>query len=238
MEKGRRFIVIRALQGFALSAGSPIGWAVIQYLNGVDLVQDVKDYYGFYVYLAVGTSIVMAGFGAYIGRQEQLLTSMSLVDELTKLYNARYFHERLLEAYAKSIRSESSLSLIMLDIDHFKDINDRYGHLVGDKVLSSVGDALRLTCRTGEVASRVGGEEICVILENCALDKAVKASERFRVAVNEVEVFLDDGKAISVTVSGGVASSETITTGAWDVYKAADEAMYRAKKTGRNRSCI
>ncbi len=238
MEFERRRVIVRALQGFTLSTGSPIGWAFIRYFSGVDLLQDIEQNFSFYLYLAIGTAIVITSFGAFVGRQEQRLTKMSLVDELTKLYNGRYFHERLLETYAQSIRSETTLSLIMLDIDHFKDINDNYGHFVGDRVLSSVGEAVRQICRSGEIASRVGGEEICVILENCSLNKAVNASERFRLAINSAEVVLDNGKTISVTVSAGVASSETTTTGAWDVYKAADEAMYRAKQSGRNRSCV
>jgi len=188
--------------------------------------------------MALATALVFSAFGAYLGSREQLLSNISLIDELTGLHNSRYFRERLRQIFAQRGRDEQAMCLVMLDIDHFKLVNDNHGHLVGDKVLRSVAAALMASCRGGETASRVGGEEFCVILENCSLERAIDAAERFRREIANLAVPLSHGDTISVTMSAGVASSGPSTLDAWDIYRAADQAMYRAKQSGRDRTCV
>lgn len=230
-------MLYRASQGLILSLGSPLGWLAIQLISGVDIYRDIANNYAVYLYMTWGTAIVFTGFGAYLGRKEQVLSKITLVDELTKLHNTRYFNERLSEAFSQHQRSGERLSLVMLDIDHFKNVNDSFGHTVGDNVLVAVANALVTSCRAGESASRVGGEELCVILEHCLPEEAVLAAERFRRAIGDAKVKLNNGGEISVTVSAGVATTNSETADVKDVYQAADEAMYQAKQTGRDKTC-
>jgi len=225
------------VQGLLLSVASPLGWVVIQSANGVDIAIDLAEHSGVYWYMALATALVFSSFGAYLGSREQLLSNISLIDELTGLYNSRFFRERLRQTFAQRGRGEQTLCLVMLDIDHFKQINDKHGHLMGDTVLRSVAVALSASCRGGETASRVGGEELCVILENCSLQRAIDAAERFRCAIASLAVPVGNGETIGVTVSAGVASSGPTSLDGWDIYRAADQAMYRAKRGGRDQTC-
>jgi len=229
-----RIIWLRAMQGLVLSFGSPLGWLLIRFFSGVDMHDEFTYHSGEYIYMAVGTAIVFTAFGAYTGFQEHKLAALNLIDPLTGLYNHRYFSQRFEELYASGRRNKTPVSLIMIDLDYFKRINDTYGHFTGDKVLQAISDALIKSSRTNETVSRVGGEEICVLLENCPLEAAVKVADRLREVISQVLVTSEKGDEVTVTASAGVASSEEVTGDMWEIYSMADEAMYRAKDAGRN----
>ena len=162
------------------------------------------------------------------------LERLSRTDELTSLANRRHFREEFTRAHEHASRYDRALSIAVLDVDHFKQVNDQYGHDVGDKVLDRIGSLLRSTLRTSDLAARVGGEEFAVILPETHLHEAMVVSEKIRRAIAEDTNGLPGGP--TMTVSVGVASmphSQFVSKS--DMLRAADQALYRAKNRGRNR---
>lgn len=158
------------------------------------------------------------------------------IDPLTELPNRRAFNQELARRFAELHRDHHEVSLLVLDIDHFKQFNDTYGHTAGDQVLHQVARALTATMRESDLVSRYGGEEFAIVLPNTDLAQGVRAAERARLAVEREQIMLD-GNAVTVTLSVGVAE------GLRDdhprtLFKRADEARYAAKAAGRNRSFV
>lgn len=165
---------------------------------------------------------------------ENLLSS-ALRDGLTKLFNKRYFLERLDSELKFAMRHEAALSLLMLDLDHFKKINDTFGHLAGDTVLATIANVLHKAVRNEDVVARFGGEELAIILRAIEIDDAERTAERLRNLVEMTQIPID-GKEIRATVSIGLASypASPVKT-VEELLDAADKALYRAKHAGRNR---
>jgi two-component system cell cycle response regulator len=157
----------------------------------------------------------------------------ALTDDLTGLYNRRYAMERLAQEWAEAERSHRPLSVLMLDVDHFKQVNDQHGHDVGDAVLRQFADTLRRFSRAQDVTCRFGGEEFLVITTDTALDGALLLAERFRMAV-ERKALTATGISLHLTVSIGVAEKRVTHANIDQLIKAADDALYRAKHHGRN----
>ena len=160
------------------------------------------------------------------------LERKATVDELTQLLNSGQFFARLESEIAKSRRYGRPLTLAMLDIDHFKDVNDRYGHPVGDQVLRHVAAVLSGSCRSADTAFRYGGEEFALLLPETGIDHGVEVVERARAHVAAAHTV--NGEEIVVTISGGVAELSA-TDDPDGLVERADEALYGAKRTGRNR---
>lgn len=158
-------------------------------------------------------------------------------DPLTGLSNRNYFRNELKKFVSLSARYNRALSVIMLDIDFFKKINDTYGHDVGDNVLKGVAEILMRHVRTHDVAARFGGEEFVMLLPETSLGGAVVVAERIRTAVENVD-FNSSGCRHNVTISIGVAEYLGDGTDVEEVIKKADEALYKAKSSGRNRVCM
>jgi diguanylate cyclase (GGDEF)-like protein len=150
-------------------------------------------------------------------------------DGLTGLLNHRAFHLRLATEVAHAQRVGSAISLLLVDLDHFKDINDHYGHLAGDDVLRRVAEVLQDVARDGDVVARVGGEEFCVLLPNTSSIGARLPAERVRAAVAIIR------DPVPLTVSVGVSSFPEDAPIARELFERADEALYEAKRRGRNR---
>jgi len=160
---------------------------------------------------------------------------LSITDGLTKLYNHRFFQDSLKREFARSQRYKSSLSLALLDIDHFKRFNDTYGHQQGDIVLQELARTLRGQVRNLDVVARYGGEEFAVIMPDATPDVALRVAERLRAAVESHPVEGPTGPLL-VTISLGVASVPNAEIGVpAGLIAAADRALYRAKELGRNR---
>ena len=160
---------------------------------------------------------------------------LASTDPLTGAYNRRTFLELMDKELSRARRFDTPLSLVMLDLDHFKRVNDTYGHLVGDRVLQRFADVVRGELRKEDVLFRYGGEEFCVLVPDVAGPGAVTLADRIRAAVTR-QPFLIDGHEIPVTTSAGV--SARIEEGPEDVDRLvhrADEALYIAKRRGRNR---
>lgn len=158
----------------------------------------------------------------------------ALTDVLTGLYNRRYAMERLVQEWAEAERGHRPLSVLMLDIDHFKPINDNYGHDVGDAVLRQFTEILRAFSRAPDVPCRFGGEEFLLIAPDTALPGALHLAERIRSAV-EHKTLVATGISVHLTVSIGVAEKMATHASLDQLIKAADAALYHAKQNGRNR---
>jgi two-component system, cell cycle response regulator len=165
------------------------------------------------------------------------LRSAALTDPLTELPNRRYAMKRMAQAWESSSRTGNPVSLIMMDIDFFKKVNDEYGHDAGDAVLKETARCLAETSREEEDICRIGGEEFLVICSNADADQAAAAAERLRKAVEHNLVHWNDYHR-AVTLSLGVAVRGEGTANAEEVLKAADEAVYEAKENGRNQVVI
>ncbi len=158
----------------------------------------------------------------------------ALTDSLTGLPNRRYIVERMAQECAAAERSDRRLSLLMLDIDHFKRINDTHGHAVGDAVLQEIARRIEATKRLSDVAARFGGEEFVVLAIDTPLDPAIRLAERLRAAISDLTFAIGDLQ-LTVTVSIGVAEKAVDCNNLDSLVKAADAALYQAKNKGRNR---
>jgi len=167
-------------------------------------------------------------------QQDQIRSHMTTArtDELTEMPNRRAFNEELARIMAQIERNGAPLSVILLDLDHFKQINDRYGHLSGDRVLREVSATICGAIRDMDIPARYGGEEFAVILPDTKAHDAAVVAERTRTAIGEMMVEFD-GHRLSVTASQGVAEA-TLEDNADSLVANADEALYAAKKDGRN----
>ena len=169
--------------------------------------------------------------------QKQMYES-ALRDGLTKAFNKKYFTDRLESELTFAIRHVSALSLVMFDIDHFKKVNDTYGHQAGDHVLSSISTLLTSALRAEDVFARYGGEEFAVICRGTDLVQAQIVGERLRKAV-EKHNFVFEGTQIPVTISVGIAGlPDPEVKDAPDLVSRADKALYQSKHGGRNRVTI
>jgi diguanylate cyclase (GGDEF)-like protein len=174
-------------------------------------------------------------------RTQQKLAEQAITDELTGLKNRRAFDERLQEEFHRAQRYADPVSLIMLDLDHFKHVNDRYGHPFGDVVLRGAAEQIRTSTRDPDICARYGGEEFAVILPKTHLPGAVSVAERIWKQLGERHYTppAGVGPAVHITASLGISfyPSKDITTPEL-LLRFADEALYQAKRAGRNTICL
>lgn len=163
-----------------------------------------------------------------------LFVNQARVDYLTNLSNRRYFMEQAEEELHRAQRYKMPLSLLMLDIDHFKLINDSYGHKTGDQVLQKLSELLQQSLREVDVLGRIGGEEFAILLPESNMEQAVEVAERLRVQVANAKLLEVNGALIRFTVSVGVAFSYNADKNLDKLLAEADEALYKAKNSGRN----
>jgi len=168
-------------------------------------------------------------------RVRESLHEQSVRDPLTGLYNRRFLEEFLLRELARADRKKHSLSIITLDIDHFKRINDSLGHGAGDIVLRRIGLLLQGFVRQSDIACRVGGEEFSVLLPEASMQIAAQRAENIRKAVQELRLKYEDHDLSGITISLGVAAYPDHGTTPDSLIRAADEALYDAKFRGRDR---
>lgn len=172
--------------------------------------------------------------------RNRALAEASSRDSLTGLYNRPYVIDKIEAELNRALRFGAPVSVLMLDLDHFKDVNDRYGHIAGDRVLQTVGALLKDSCRVYDVPGRYGGEEFCLVLPETKLDSSMSVAERIRRRLEATTLDLQSG-SVRITTSIGVASVDSNSNADDDLYAAsalidrADRAMYMAKGEGRNR---
>ncbi|NJD56495.1 MAG: sensor domain-containing diguanylate cyclase [Nitrospirae bacterium] len=164
----------------------------------------------------------------------QKMAEMSVTDDLTKLFNTRYLNRTLEIELTRATRHHTSLSLIFMDVDHFKNINDNYGHLVGSKLLVEMGQLLLKSLRTVDIVARYGGDEFVMVLPQTSPKNALQIAERIRRSIEHNVFMKKDGYSFKVTASFGVASYPESAKSKDELMKLADEAMYRVKNQTRN----
>jgi len=186
----------------------------------------------------ISNALEKAGLKREMRMAQEKLAEMSVRDELTGLFNRRYFQEALDREISGAQRYGHGLALCMLDLDHFKVVNDTHGHLCGDRVLKTFGQLLEKSIRKYDVACRYGGEEFAVILPDTSLDKAISLCERFRERIKAFE-FIFENENLHITTSVGVAASPAGgDISGEQLVELADKALYRAKREGRDRVVV
>jgi two-component system cell cycle response regulator len=184
----------------------------------------------------VNTQIRRCRYAEQLRSNVQASMEMAVTDSLTGLYNRRYMENQTSMLVEHAANRGKVLSVVALDVDHFKTVNDSYGHDVGDRVLQELANRLRRCVRNVDLICRMGGEEFVVVLPDAGMEIAIKVAERIRrvVSAKPFETGVGSG-SLGVTVSLGVALIESSADSMDDILKRADEALYRAKREGRNR---
>ncbi|MEW5853452.1 MAG: GGDEF domain-containing protein [Myxococcota bacterium] len=228
------------LAALFLSVGAPLGLVLVWLVTGVDDVANLRRVTLWYV--GVSTAAVFTAFGMVVGRlldrvvaAREMLRVDAGLDPLTGLANRRAFNVRLHDEVTRAIRTRQPSALIMLDVDHFKRVNDTYGHPAGDAVLRQVALCMRANCRSIDFPARYGGEEFVIIAPGLRFPDAFQVAERIRTTVGRA-VTLWTHERIRVTISAGVATTEQISPDADPqlLVDKADEALLVAKRSGRN----
>lgn len=231
----------RAITALILAQGAPIGWLLVQWLgNGISPLEAMLREPAFYSYLIGSTSAIFVVFGFVVGRFEdrlqrinETLEHLSRTDALTGLANVRNLSEMLPRLVSYAHRAESPLSVVMIDIDQFKQVNDRYGHLTGDSVLKKLGGVLSDGRRAEDIVARIGGEEFVIVLPGVDREGAERVATRVLDSVRAIDVQAE-GASVRITISAGIAQLQP-GDDVRSLLGRADAALYRAKGEGRNR---
>ncbi len=165
---------------------------------------------------------------------EKMRYEMGVMDPVTNTYNKRFFLGRIREEFSFSKRAKRDLSLIIFDLDHFKIVNDKYGHLAGDFVLQKIGSVVLKTIRTHDILARYGGEEFVVLMRDTTCQNAVNLAERLRKVIEETE-FIYENQRLPISISCGIATLDETQTDHRSLIGDADRVLYQAKEEGRNR---
>lgn len=208
----------------------------IIFVTGKDSIEDEE--YGLslgavdYITKPIRPLIVKARIKTHITLKQQrdLLKTMAVSDQLTGLYNRHHLTDALIRKVARANRHDYPLSVIIIDIDHFKNVNDTYGHLTGDDILREVGEVIGSVARKEDIAARFGGEEFVLVLDNCTLEDAYLKAERLRQKIETLSP-----SRLDITASFGVAELNLQINTCTLLLDSADKALYEAKNEGRNR---
>jgi diguanylate cyclase (GGDEF)-like protein len=222
------------LFGLALSPGAPLGlWLVLELFEpgGAAELRTTA-----LLYSGIATATVFTAFGFGAGRLMDRLRDAALHDGLTSLFNRRFLRESLPRMQAAATRRKQPLCVLMIDLDHFKQVNDRHGHLIGDQTLVAVADALVTHSRRSDLVARYGGEEFAVLCPDTDCEVGLQVAERLREAIAAL-----DAEALGhpgpQTISVGVAvQSPDRQMAPEELLDHADSALYAAKHGGRNRT--
>jgi diguanylate cyclase (GGDEF)-like protein len=173
--------------------------------------------------------------GRAYNRMRTQLASIVLTDPLSGCYNRRGFEQQFRRELARAVRANTDVALLAIDLDHFKVVNDTHGHLVGDRVITEVGELLRANARTDDVVARTGGEEFMILAPSTSMDGAQHLALRIVEAFRR-RAFVEPSPRVMLTVSIGVVADAVPNDDiAEDLRARADEALYAAKRSGRNR---
>jgi diguanylate cyclase (GGDEF)-like protein len=224
-----------AVAGAVLSVGAPTGLLIVRELYAprpvaIELASERLTY----LYVLLLTAVVLAGVGFVLGRQADRLAALSETDALTGMPNRRALERHLDEEYRRSLRYRTSVSLLMIDVDGLKQVNDSAGHEAGDRLIRRVAAAIGQELRSSDFAARWGGDEFAIVALNTDREAAHASAERLLAAVRRQS---PAGVSEPATVSVGVATLDPDSDPYADIdafVRAADAALYRAKEDGRN----
>lgn len=241
---------------FKKGLGRFIRFQACNYVSTIEEQQDLSDFeiiplvsrnkeYGYLTIKGVNErerpilDILVAQFlvGIKRARLYELVQTLAITDALTKTSTRRHFFNRFQEELKRSAELHLPLSILMIDIDDFKSFNDTYGHLVGDAILKTIADVIRINCREIDLIGRFGGEEFIVALPMTTKDGALFAAERIRKSIESTSIRAFD-ETLSVTVSIGVASFPQDAKANQVLVDKADWALYRSKRSGKNKVSI
>lgn len=194
-------------------------------------VQDTKR--EFFTFIRDHINLAIENAIRYINAQE-----MAFVDELTKVYNIRYLHVALENEIKRAERFGSFLSVLFLDLDFFKNVNDTYGHLTGSKLLIEIAKEIKRCVRSIDIVIRYGGDEFVIICTETDPDLALKVAERIRNKIETTDFLKEEGKNIKITTTIGIATYPVHATTKTDLLELADKAMYKGKESSRNIVCL
>jgi len=200
---------------------------------GVDRTEEPAGFNSEEVEL-IGAFAGLAGLAIENARLYDLARELSLIDDLTGLHNIRFLREQLARELARSRRSEQPLSILMIDVDDLKYVNDRFGHRAGDKLLKRLGQAIGRVIRLSDIVVRYGGDEFVVLLPAATAEAAYEVAKRVAHSIAKLAPIQGE---LQATVSTGIASYPEDGVTQDELLHAADEAMFRAKKAGGNRIC-
>jgi diguanylate cyclase (GGDEF)-like protein len=225
-------------------------WAIIimvvAYMVYTALGDLIPQYWKWIGFRALERSILTLGFIVIllislsgIALSERL-TTLAVKDGLTGLYNQTYIKARLLEEVQRSERYKSPLSLMMIDLDDFRALNERFGHVVGDKIIREVGELIQASLRASDISGRYGGEEFLIVLPQTSSLDAAAAAERLRKTIsgNPFRLGRGEHKTCQMTVSIGVYASPFRDYNIEEIIGLTDAALYRAKKEGKNKVVV
>ncbi len=183
----------------------------------------------------VATQIKRKRYSEYLRMQLEQSVELSIIDGLTGLHNRRYMEGHLKTLVTESLQNGRARTILIADIDHFKKVNDTYGHDGGDAVLREFSARFRRNTRGIDLACRLGGEEFVIIMPDTELARAYQVAERMRACIEAEPFQVNPQTAIRVTASVGLATLERVDDTPETLYKRADNALYAAKRSGRNR---
>lgn len=240
--------VLFTLLGILLGLGAPLGALALLWFSPHPnlrlpsfIVDEWRDHLFFFTYMLAGTSLSFGLFGFFLGRnadiiwhQNRRLTDQVLTDPLTGLGNHRFLHEAFQTETRRRSATLKPLSCLMMDLDHFKRVNDTYGHPFGDVVLQGLARLIQEGLRPGDRAARYGGEEFLCLLPDCDAAAAQAVAERIRSLVAG-HLFHRGTEKIPVTISIGTATELSPSADYQKLIEKADQALYQAKRNGRNR---
>jgi diguanylate cyclase (GGDEF)-like protein len=213
--------------GFGTSASIPKG-----FLYDPTAIED-----NLWLYYTLAITLVLlaaiAAVAGYIYRLNRIIKEQAIRDSLTGIYNRRYMDETLPREISRASRDLSDLSIVMLDLDHFKVINDTYGHSAGDEVLKTIASSLLRLIRQNDFVARFGGEEFIIVMPGMPADQAYERMEEYRKEIENTIIPYNNHK-ISMTISGGISSCTSYHETKDELIKMADDALYESKKNGRN----
>jgi|SRR5579871_1692538 len=230
-----------ALLGLLLGVSAPLGAILLLWFSPHPALrlpyfieEEWQDHLFFFTYMLVGTSLVFSLFGFLLGRKADFLLREVLTDPLTGLGNHRFLHDVFKIEFRRHVTTRQPLSCLMMDLDHFKKVNDAYGHPVGDHVLKHFATQVKKSIREGDTATRYGGEEFLCILPNCDAPEALAVAERIRKSTMDCPLQHNE-KIVRITVSIGTVTGYQRTGSSYrHLIDLADQALYDAKRRGRN----
>jgi len=231
--------MLYAMTGGVLGLGAPAGLLLTRLRRNAfsmpSVVEEIQSDRQTYVYSAMSTTAAFALFGGVLGHYADRLERLATTDPLTGLYNPRAFHDQLRQELRRTARYREPLSLLLMDLDGLKRVNDQFGHEAGDAALRSVAEAMRSGLREIDLGARIGGDEFAVLAPQTGAEAAVVLAERLRALVAKA----GNGRGSQpTTISIGIASvspsTHALPTPA-SLMAAADRALYAAKRVGGNR---
>lgn len=241
-----------SLLGGLIGLGAPLGALLLHTWPTWDMaivLAEYRQYDFFYVYMSISTLVAVMAFGFFMGHladrlraKELQFKELAIRDDLTGIYNRRYFRMRLDEELHRAIRYKSELNLILFDLDFFKATNDQYGHVAGDHILRAIADLVYKRIRESDIFARYGGEEFILILPETSQNNAFRFIEMLREEI-AARTFQADGHSVKITISAGLCSvqqneGDLSEINAVELLKATDFALYEAKNGGRNQTRI